>query len=306
DPQWAFAFTLSSGARLVVLDRFRPRELWTKISHYDAVFFYCLAAMPLMLLSSPAEPHERAHRLRVIMCSAIPAEQHRELEERFGVPWLEAYGATETGSSLGVSWTDHARCVGVATIGKPLPHREARIVDDLMVSVEEGEIGELLVRGGAMMTCYWKNPEATREAFHDGWYRTGDLCRRDTDGFYHLVGRKKDMIRRAGENIAAAEVEAVLHQHPAVTLAACVPVPDPLRNEEIKVFLITSQEVKVGELVAFLESRLAGFKIPRFWSFVDSLPMTPSERVAKPRLARDVGPDVFDRQAEAAHIRSGA
>lgn len=299
DPQWAFVLALMTGARLVVLERFRPDDLWERIAAYDARFFYCLAAMPLMLLSRPASPAERQHRLRVVMCSAIPADRHRELEERFAVPWLEAYGATETGSDLGVSWADHVQSVGTGTIGRPLSHREAMIVDAAAAAVADGEIGELLVRGRAMMTGYWRNPAATSAAFHAGWYRTGDLARRDARGFFYLAGRRKDMIRRAGENIAASEVEAALQQHPAVVLAACVAVPDPIRNEEVKVFVVGSEDVALDDLVDHLAARLARFKIPRYWAFVDALPMTPSERVAKPQLSRAVDAGVVDLQRTA-------
>lgn len=296
DPQWAFVLTLLKGARLVVLERFRPVELWEKIGYYEARFFYCLAAMPLMLLSLPASSVERRHKLAVVMCSAIPADRHEELEARFGVPWLEAYGATETGSDIGVSWVDHDRCVGTGTIGRPLPGREALIVDDNFSEVAQGAAGELLVRGESMMQGYWRNPEATASAFHNSWYRTGDIARKDQDGFFHLVGRRKDMIRRAGENIAAGEVEAALQQHPSVLLAACVPIPDPIRNEEIKVFVVPSEQVTVEELTRYLETRLARFKIPRYWTFSSALPMTASERVAKPQLSREIDKDVFDTQ----------
>ena len=286
DPQWALVLTIMSGARLVVLDRFSPSRLWAKVVQHDARLFYCLAAMPLMMLSTPAVAEERQHRLGVVMCSGIPADRHAEIEARFGVPWLEAYGSTETGFDLGIGWDDHRAGRGVATIGKPLPGREAQIVDERFEVLGDGEVGELLVRGPSMMAGYWRNPEATDEAFHGDWYRTGDLARRDGDGFYHLVGRRKDMIRRGGENVAAAEVEAVLHQHPAVRLAACVAVPDPVRNEEILVFVVPEGSPDIIDLIDFLDARLAAFKVPRYWRFVDELPMTPSERVAKPMLPR--------------------
>lgn len=288
DPQWALVLALMSGSRLVVLDRFRPSLLWDKIVEHNISFFYCLAAMPLMLLSSPATASERRHRLRVVMCSAIPSDRHAELEERFGVPWLEAYGSTETGSDLGVALAEHITTRGTGTIGRPLSHREACIVDEAFRPLPDDVEGELVVRGAGMMLGYWRNSEATAEAFHEGWYRTGDIARRDARGFYYLVGRRKDMIRRAGENIAAAEVEAVLQQHPAVIIAACVAVPDPIRTEEVRAFIVRSTEVSVAELLDFLKHRLARFKIPRYWTFVSSLPMTPSERVAKPMLPREL------------------
>lgn len=286
DPQWALVLTIRSGARLVVLDKFSPSRLWAKVVEHDVRFFYCLAAMPLMMLSTPAVAEERRHNLRVVMCSGIPADRHAEIEERFGVPWLEAYGSTETGSDLGIGWDDHRAGRGLATIGKPLPGREAQIVNERFEAVGPGQVGELLVRGPSMMDGYWRNHEATDVAFHGDWYRTGDLARRDAEGFYHLVGRRKDMIRRGGENIAAAEVEAVLHQHPGVRFAACVAVPDPVRNEEIMVFVVPQGSPDIADLIGFLDARLAAFKVPRYWRFVDALPMTPSERVAKPLLAR--------------------
>lgn len=294
DPQWALVMTLMSGARLVVLEKFSPSKLWPKIVQHDASFFYCLAAMPLMMLSCPPVAEERRHRLRAIMCSAIPAGRHAELERRFAVSWFEAYGSTETGSDLGIGREDHAETIGSGTLGRPLPHREAMIADEARQPLGTGEVGELFVRGPGMMQGYWRNPEATADAFHDGWYRTGDLARRDDCGFYYLVGRRKDMIRRAGENIAAAEVEGALQQHPAVVLAACVAVPDPVRNEEVKAFVILADPVEVADLVDFLKARLAGFKIPRYWRFVDALPMTASERVVKPQLSRSTE-DAFDR-----------
>lgn len=299
DPQWALAMTLMKGARLVALERFRPSELWEKIGHYEARFFYCLAAMPLMLLSRSPAPAEKNHKLAAVMCSAIPADRHRELEQRFAVAWVEAYGSTETGSDLGVSWSDHPHMIGTGTIGKPLPGREAIIVDENFQEVGQGEAGELLVRSEAMMKGYWRDPEATEKAFYQGWYRTGDLARVDEENFFYLVGRRKEMIRRAGENIAANEIEAALHQHPAVLLAACIAVPDAVRNEEIKAFVVRQDIVEASELAAFLSERLARFKVPRYWTFVDELPMTPSERVAKPQLSQDVGEGVYDLQHNA-------
>jgi len=294
DPQWMLVLAMSTGARLVVLDRFRPSRLWDKIVEHDASFFYCLAAMPLMLLSSAPGPSERKHRLRVVMCSAIPADRHSELERRFHVPWVEAYGSTETGSDLGVLAEDRMIALGSGSIGKPLAHREAMIVDDALRPLPDDAAGELLVRGRGMMSGYWRDPEATAAAFHEGWYRTGDIARRDVRGFYHLVGRRKDMIRRGGENIAAAEVEAAIHQHPAVVVAACVATPDPVRNEEVRAFVVRCEAVTAHELVEFLKPRLARFKIPRYWSFVPALPMTPSERVAKPLLPRELDANTID------------
>jgi crotonobetaine/carnitine-CoA ligase len=155
--------------------------------------------------------------------------------------------------------------------------------------IVDGGIGELQLRGPAMMSGYWRHGEATARFFQDGWARTGDLVYRDARGYFHLVGRLKDMIRRGGENIAAAEVEAVLCEHPAVRAAACVPVPDPDRGEEVKAFVqlvsgVTPDDAPPAVLVDFVRQRLAPFKVPRFIEYVESFPMTPSERIAKHRL----------------------
>lgn len=190
---------------------------------------------------------------------------------------------TETGVDLVVPVEDSA-CVGSGAVGRPVPGKEARVVDPEGKSLGDEAVGELCVRGTGMMRGYWRKPEATAERLRDGWMHTGDLAYRDAQGYYHLVGRLKDMIRRTGENISAAEVEGVLAEHPAVRGAAVVPVPDELRGEEVKAFI----QLQPGHegldpqlLVEFARARLAAFKVPRFIEFVDDLPRTPSEKVAK-------------------------
>jgi crotonobetaine/carnitine-CoA ligase len=150
-------------------------------------------------------------------------------------------------------------------------------------------VGELVVRGKPMMVGYWNRPEATAEKIRGGWLHTGDLVTRDERGYFHIVGRLKDMIRRGGENISAAEVEGVLAEHPAVRAAAVVPVPDELRGEEVKAF-VQLQPGAAPELLApeallgFVRERLAPFKVPRFVEYVDDFPRTPSERIEKHKL----------------------
>ena len=301
DPQWNVAAMLASGATLVVLERFSPSRFWPKVVAHGATFFYCLGAMPALMLAQPASAHERAHRLRVVMCSGIPAERHAELEARFGVPWREVYGTTETGADVMVYADTAPALCGSGSIGAALPHRELRIGDEHARPVPRGQVGELLIRGTAMMDGYFRNEEASRSAFAQGWYHTGDLATMDAQGAVRIVGRKKDMIRRSGENIAAAEVESVIEQHPAVLLAAVVAVPDALRGEEVKAFVVlrdAQAPFDPGALAAFVESRLARFKVPRFWERRDDLPRTASERVAKHLLTgTTVEAEVHDRAA---------
>ncbi|MFJ5985571.1 AMP-binding protein [Lentzea sp. NPDC092896] len=266
DPQWNVVAALLAGARLVVLDGFHPSSFWGKVREHGVTYFYCLGAMPALLLRMPADPLDRRHSVRVVQASAIPPALHAELEERWGVGWFEAFGMTETGADLRITAEDHDRFVGTGCLGLPAPHREAKIVD-----------GELWLRGPGMMDGYLGLPSP----FADGWFRTGDLARIEDGRVYHL-GRTKDMIRRSGENVAAHEVEEVLMSHPSVRLAAVIGVPDDIRGEEVKAFVVG--EVTDQELAEFCAERLASFKVPRFWEFREDLPRTPSERVAKELL----------------------
>jgi carnitine-CoA ligase len=269
DPQWNVVSALLAGAELVVLDGFHPSSFWDKVREHGVTYFYCLGAMPTLLLRMPVSPHDREHRVRAVQCSAIPPALHAELEERWGVGWYEAFGMTETGADIRVGAEEHDELVGTGCLGRPAAHREVRIVD-----------GELLLRGPGMMDGYLGMPSVLR----DGWFPTGDLARIDEQGRVYHLGRIKDMIRRSGENIAAYEVEEVLLSHPAVTLAAVVGVPDEIRGEEVKAFVVGA--VGEAELAEYCAERLASFKVPRYWEFREELPMTPSERVAKQLLDR--------------------
>ena len=269
DPMWNVATALMAGAHLVALDGFHPSTFWQQVRRHRVTYFYCLAAMPTLLLKMPAEPADRDHRVRAVQCSAIPPALHAELEGRWGVPWFEAFGMTETGADIRVTPDDHDQLVGAGCLGRPTAHREVRIDDD----------GQMWLRGPGMMDGYLGHPDP----FVDGWFPTGDLARLDDQGRVYLTGRLKDMIRRSGENIAAREVEDVLLAHPAVRLAAVVGVPDEIRGEEVKAYVV-APGASAEELTAWAEERLASFKVPRLWEFRDELPLTASHRVEKAKL----------------------
>jgi crotonobetaine/carnitine-CoA ligase len=292
DPQWNVVAALLSGAHLVALDGFHPTTFWDRVRGHDVTYFYCLASMPTLLLTTPPSESDRAHRVRAVQCSAIPVARHAELEQRWGVPWYEAFGMTETGADLSVGPTDHDALVGSGCVGTPNPHREARVTAADGQPLPAGQRGELQLRGPGMMDGYFGDPEATATAFDGGWFRTGDLAHLDDAGRVFLDGRIKDMIRRSGENIAAREVEEVLTTHPDVRLAAVVAVPDELRGEEVKAILVADPaRVPAPEtLAAYCAERLAAFKVPRFWEFRESVPLTASHRVAKSRLGPPTGP----------------
>ncbi|WP_193605828.1 AMP-binding protein [Nocardioides dongkuii] len=268
DPQWNVVTALLAGAHLVALDGFHPSTFWAKVREHEVTYFYCLAAMPTLLLKMPPDERDRDHRVRAVQCSAIPPALHAELEERWGAPWYEAFGMTETGADIRVGADDHDELVGSGCLGRPAGHREVRLVD-----------GELWLRGPGMMEGYLGHDSP----FVDGWFPTGDLARVDDQGRLYLTGRLKDMIRRSGENIAAREVEDVLLTHPHVRLAAVVGVPDEIRGEEVKAYVVAPGAAS-EELDAWCRERLAGFKVPRFWEFREDLPLTASHRVEKAKL----------------------
>lgn len=284
DPQWNVGMCLVAGCPLVILPRFSASTFWQSVKDSGATFFYVLGTMPVFLLKQPTSPAvERGHRVRFVSCSGIVPQLHREFEDRWGVPWREAFGMTETGVDLTVPLEDTS-CVGSGAVGGPVDGKEACVVDTEGRALGDQKIGELCVRGSGMMRGYWNKPAATAERIRDGWLHTGDLAYRDTRGYYHLVGRLKDMIRRGGENISAAEVEGVLAQHPAVRAAAVVPVPDELRGEEVKAYIQLQpdhEHVEPMLIIDFTRRHLAAFKVPRYVEFVDDFPRTPSERVAK-------------------------
>ena len=292
DPQWNVAAGLLSGAELVILDGFHPSSFWAKVRQHRVTYFYCLGAMPALLLRMPADPRDRDHRVRAVQCSAIPKALHRDLEQRWGVPWYEAFGMTETGADLRVTAEDHDELVGTGCLGRPASHRQVRIVGAGDQPVPAGEDGEITLRGPGMMDGYLDDPAATAAAMRGGWFHTGDLGRMDDRGRVYHTGRLKDMIRRSGENVAAREVEEILLTHPAVRLAAVCAVPDEIRGEEVKAYIVAPGAAP-AELAEYCRARLASFKVPRYWQAEDDLPRTDSQRVAKVRLGELGGP-VFD------------
>lgn len=288
DPMWNIVGGLLSGATVVFLDGFHPGSFWAKVREYDVTYFYCLAAMPTLLLTTPPDAGDRHHRVRVVQCSAIPPGRHAEIEQRWGVKWYEVFGMTETGGDIHVTDEDHDALVGSGSIGRPKEGREARIVDSADIPLAHGEVGELVIRGIGFMDGYDDEPEATAAVFRDGWMHTGDLARMDDDGNIYLVGRIKDVVRRAGENVAAREVEDTLLSHPQVRIAAVVGVADDLRGEEVKAYLVLTENLDSEEAAKTLgpwcRERIASFKVPRYWEVRADLPRTPSERVSKKDL----------------------
>jgi crotonobetaine/carnitine-CoA ligase len=297
DPQWMMLMAFYQRATLFVARRQSASQFMGWVRQHRINF--CL--FPEVVFKQPPSPLDRENEIVRVNVYGLHKENHAALEQRFDLIAREAFGMTEIGSGLfmPIEATD---MVGSGSCGMPSPFREARIADPQGNSVPVGEIGELLVRGPGLLQGYYNKPEATAAAFHGDWFRTGDLFRQDARGYFYIVGRVKEVIRRAGENISAREVEAVLRGLPDIVEAAAVPVPDETRGEEVKACVVlqpgmTRETLPPGRIIAHCEANLARFMVPRYIEYRNDLPKTASEKIAKHLLqgAADPRAGCFDR-----------
>jgi long-chain acyl-CoA synthetase len=217
--------------------------------------------------------------------SALPVEILKQFKEKFGVQILEGYGLSET--SPVATFSDPDRDPRPGSIGVPIWGIDVKLVDNNWKNIETvDEVGEIAIRGHNIMKGYYNRPEATAEVMNDGWFRTGDLARRDEDGFYYIIDRAKDMIIRGGFNVYPREIEEVLITHPAVSLAAVVGVPDKRNGEETKAYVILKEGATVTseELVEWSKQQMAAYKYPRIIVLTGSLPMTTTGKILKREL----------------------
>jgi acyl-CoA synthetase (AMP-forming)/AMP-acid ligase II len=286
---------------LILPERFSPTRWWRDIVATRATVVHYLGVVPPLLLNQPPADDERAHRVRFGFGAGVEPQLHEAFEKRFGFPLVEVWGMTETGRIYADN--HEPRQVTTRAFGRPTGGFEARVVDDRDRVVAADTEGELVVRWAGpqgprhgFFAGYLKNPEATAEAWRGGWFHTGDVVRQSADGMLYFVDRKKNIIRRAGENIAAAEVEAVLQGHDAVAQVAVLAVPDEIREEEVMACIVPMAGVTadhaLGEaLVDWCRDRLAYFKAPGWVLFVPSLPTTGTQKVQKTQIfGRDEDP----------------
>jgi len=282
---------LSVGGSLTMLDRFHPRSWWKSVRDSRATCLHYLGVMPSMLMGAPPADEDRAHSVRFGFGAGVDKLLHAPFEQRFGFPLLEAWAMTETGSGGVIAANVEPRKVGTSCFGRPAPEVEVRIIDDGGNDAAVGIPGELLVRRAGddprygFFSEYLKNPEATAEAWKDGWLHTGDIVSRDADGDLHFVDRKKNVIRRSGENIAAVEVESVLNRHPAIRQAAVAATPDQVRGDEVAAVIIAEQpgadRALAEDIVRWSLEQMAYYKAPGWISFVDQLPLTATEKIQR-------------------------
>jgi acyl-CoA synthetase (AMP-forming)/AMP-acid ligase II len=293
---------LLTGGCIVPLDRFHPDTWWDSVRESRATIVHYLGVMPAMLLGAPSEVGDRAHCVRFGFGAGVSPRLHATFEKRFGFPLLEAWAMTETGAGAVMIANREPRKIGTACFGAAEARVEYRIVDEAGRDVGPGQPGELWVRGssgtGAGATPrfgffreYLKEPEATAEAWAGGYFHTGDIVSVDIDGDFHFIDRKKNVIRRSGENISAVEVESVLLQHPDIASVGVTAVPDEVRGDEVMACVVprvavdeAGREGFAREIVQFCLSRLAYFKAPGYVGFCERLPLTATEKIQRAQL----------------------
>jgi acyl-CoA synthetase (AMP-forming)/AMP-acid ligase II len=296
---------LFTGGCLIQLDRFHASSWWQTVRESGATCLHYLGVMPAILLNVPEQPGDSlAGQVKFGFGAGVDPRHQERFEQRFGFPLIEAWAMTETGAGGWISMHAEPRKLGVRCIGKPLPHMEIRLVDEQDQDVPEGEPGELLVRTrGAdprrfLFSGYFADPAATDAAWAGGWFHTGDVVRRDGQGYYYFVDRRKNVIRRSGENIAAVEVEWSLYQHPAVKVCVALPAPDELRGDEVMALIVLSEgwaadQQTAEALFAHVYDQLVYFKAPGYIAFVDALPMTASQKIQRAE-AKAAGMSLLD------------
>jgi acyl-CoA synthetase (AMP-forming)/AMP-acid ligase II len=305
-----FAMMLTGGC-LIQLDRFHASSWWQTVRDSGATCLHYLGVMPAILLNAPERPEDSlAGQVKFGFGAGVDPRHQQRFERRFGFPLIEAWSMTETGAGGWISMHREPRILGARCIGRPLPHMEIRLVDEAGAEVPDGEAGELLVRTHGQrprryfFSGYFGDEAATEAAWAGGWFHTGDVVRCDAEGNYFFVDRRKNVIRRSGENIAAVEVEGSLYQHAAVATCAVMATPDELRGDEVLALVVLAPgwpatRETAGAVAAHVAAQLAYYKAPGWIGFVDALPMTASQKIqraeAKALAARMIeAGEVFD------------
>jgi long-chain acyl-CoA synthetase len=283
---------ICAGATLTLIPRFEGAKALEIIQRDKVNVFEGVPTMYNAMLHE--EDRDKYDTSTLELCasggSAMPVELMRGFEEAFGCKVLEGYGLSETSPVASFNHPDRERKPG--SIGTPVEGVEMKVVDDDGNDVDEGEVGEIVIRGHNVMKGYWNKDDATEEVMRDGWFHTGDMAKIDEDGYFFIVDRKKDLIIRGGYNVYPREIEEVLYEHPAVREAAVIGVPDDKLGEEVgaAVALKDGEDVDVDELRSYVKEHVAAYKYPRKVWFVDDLPKGPTGKILK----REIEPPADD------------
>jgi len=284
---------LLSGGCQVQTDRFQPGRWWQEVSESRATIVHYLGVIIPLLLKQPESGWEKQHRVRFGYGAGVEPQLHAAFEERFGFPLIELWGMTEVVRTI-ADYSER-RQVGTRSFGRGGPGLEVMVADEAGQPMPHGQPGEMLVRYSArtprkhFFSEYLDNPEATEQAWAGGWFHTGDVVVQDADGLLHFMDRRKNIIRRSGENIAAAEVEAVLLSHPGVKQVAVLAAPDAIREEEVLAAIVLSDGVAADDatcraLFDFCRQEMAYYKVPGWWWFTTEIPTTGTQKIQKHRI----------------------
>ncbi|WP_254797026.1 AMP-binding protein [Sulfitobacter albidus] len=297
---YSFMAMVAVGGCLIALDRFHPRQWCSDVAASGATCLHYLGVMPSMLMGLPEGPHDSAHAVRFGFGAGVDPKLQEAFETRFGFPLVEAWAMTETGAGAVIAAASEDRLVGQASIGAPGSEVEVRLEGD------SPDQGELLVRHAGrdprrgFFSHYEKDAEATAQAWAGGWFHTGDIVRRGADGNYFFVDRKKNVIRRSGENIAAVEVESILMRHPAVRAAGVAAVPDEMRGDEVFACLVADADAE--EIARWCLGQMAYYKVPGYIAFVDALPLTPTQKIQRAAL-KALAAELLPQAADLRHLK---
>lgn len=286
---------IATGGCIIQLDRFHPLNWRETVNSSGASVVHYLGVMPAMLLTLEPDADDRNHNVKFGFGAGVNPKFHAAFEERFGFPLVEGWAMTETGSGGCIMANHEPRHVGTCCFGRPPAAVEVKVVDNSGAEIKDGAPGELLVRAAGdnprkgFFSGYYKNQAATDEAWAGGWFHTGDIIRRGPDGFLHFVDRRKNIIRRSGENISALEVEAALASYPSVKNVAVSAVRDDIRGDEVMAAIILADhcrkdESTATELFENTQDALSYFKLPGYIAFVDALPLTASQKPKRGEL----------------------
>lgn len=289
---------IKTGGCLIVLDRFHPRSWWNSVRQSKATVIHYLGVMPAILMKLEASENDKNHQVRFGFGAGVDGTLHQPFETRFGFPLLEAWAMTETGAAACVIANEEPRYIGTNCFGKESNQVEILLVDDAGNPVPINTNGELLVRKTGedprrgFFSGYWKDQAETDAVWAGGWFHTGDIVKRDENGYLHFIDRKRNVIRRSGENIAAVEVENVMQQHPAIRSIAVTAVPDAIRGDEVMALIVPHTPISLAaekeklatEIVQWGLTQLAYFKVPGYVVFVDTLPLTSTNKIQRGEL----------------------
>jgi crotonobetaine/carnitine-CoA ligase len=302
-PAYSVLGSLACGAALVLLPRFSASGFLDSARRHGATEFNAIGAMLEILMRQPPRPDDAETDLRLCYTGPSPTQEWQEaFEHRFGLRVVCGYAMSE--SPYALIWRHGTRPFG--TLGSVRQHptlgvvNEARVVDDDGADLGPSDTGELLLRNPVVTPGYWGMPDVTATTIVDGWLHTGDLVTVNADGTYTFVARRKEVLRRRGQNLSPAEVEDAILTHPDVLEAAVVAVPSELTEDEVKAFVVAApgRTVDFVPLREWTAQRLSAFKVPRFWQAVDALPRTPTSRVAKHRLPTGHPPEEYDAEGK--------